>query len=141
MWIVEDSGVRYRKHKKKLLLCCVNKTVEAPFISPQMPTQDRTAFAVLFYCTSWILYQLQGGPNNEYNILGLDQYWNLIITQKYNNKLKYWLLQKCITAASSLFKDFHGNADIERVFSCSAITLVKDRTCILEKTSNAVFVV
>ncbi|KAE9523755.1 hypothetical protein AGLY_015815 [Aphis glycines] len=87
----------------------------------------------------WILFQLQCEPNSDQNSLRIDVYWNLIITQKSeNSNLKYPLLNKVVRAALSIF---HGNADVDRGFSCSANYLTDDRASMSEKTLNAALVV
>jgi len=106
-------------------------------IAKELPFQND--FDVDRLTDEWKLFQLQDESSSEQNSLRIDVYWNLIITQKSENgNLKYPLLSKVVKAALSVS---HGNADVERGFSCTANYLTGDRASMSEKILNAALVV
>ncbi|CAI6357860.1 unnamed protein product [Macrosiphum euphorbiae] len=128
------KNFRFLKPSEKL---STRSTNDLLIIAKELPFQND--FDVDRLTDEWKLFQLQDESSSEQNSLRIDVYWNLIITQKSENgNLKYPLLSKVVKAALSVS---HGNADVERGFSCSANYLTDDRASMSEKTLNAALVV
>lgn len=92
-------------------------------IADQLSLQD---VSLTKLADEWNLLKLDESPELQKSER-IDHYWqkNIFSQKNCNNDYKYPLINKVVKACLCLS---HGNADVERGFSKSKLTLTKDKT-------------
>lgn len=87
----------------------------------------------------WKLLQGEKHPETDISNIRIDVYWSHFFGLKNSfGGIKYPVVSKVVKALLSLS---HGNADVERGFSTSALILTDNRASMSEKTLNSYMVV
>ncbi|KYN01819.1 hypothetical protein ALC62_07392 [Cyphomyrmex costatus] len=87
----------------------------------------------------WKLLQEEKHPKTDISKIRIDVYWSYFFALKNSfGNIKYPVVSKVVKTLLSLS---HGNADVERGFSTSALILTDNRASMSEKTLNSYMIV